>query len=87
MLVTVLSFVVLSSCFQYNQRVVINKSLTKSTNLKALSNDVITQLDEMKAKYERLNNVDSAEATEEMKKIEEIVQKYKSYKEVRIMMS
>lgn len=58
-----------------------------STTLHVLSKEALSQLDDIKAKYDRLTNVVSPEATEEMQKLESIVQKIKSYKEVRIMMS
>ena len=57
------------------------------TAVYSLDNDTILKLEEMKNKYTRLSNVVSPEADAEKASIEEIVNKYKLYKEVKSMMS
>lgn len=57
----------------------------KRTSLYSLSHDIISQLDEMKAKYDRLVNLDLPEANQEREMMEDIIQKYSSYKEVKVM--
>ena len=56
------------------------------TPLAALDNEVITKLETMKAKYDSLASVDSAEAVAEKAELEDVVQKYSTYKEIKLMM-
>ena len=57
------------------------------TAVYSLDDDTIQKLEDMKNKYNRLSNVVSPEADAEKASLEEIVTKYKLYKEVKSMLS
>lgn len=58
-----------------------------SHQLKALPKEALDQLNDIRDKYNRLVNVDSPEANEEVKKLEDIVQKFNSYREIKSLLS
>ena len=70
--------------FQYSIQK--NSFRTCQSVVMKLDNNAIQQLEELDSKYTRLSNVVSPESENEKAKIEEIVTKYKLYKEVDIMM-
>ena len=57
-----------------------------SRALFALDESTLKKLDEMKQKYDRLTPVDSPEADAERAQMKEVVEKYVTYKEVKLMM-
>lgn len=58
-----------------------------SSTLYALDDTIISRLDEMKNKYDRLTNVDSTESDTEAAKLKETVEKYQTYIEIKKLMS
>ena len=60
-------------------------STSRVVSLKALEQDVISKLDEIKSRHDRLAPLDSPEANKERESIEDIVNKYTSYKEIKLM--
>jgi hypothetical protein len=58
----------------------------RSSSLNALDDSALKTLDGMKAKYDRLSAVDSPEADAERSQMQEVVEKYSTYKEVKLMM-
>lgn len=59
---------------------------TTTKSLQSLSNDVISQLEDIKSKYDRLSNDETPGWLAERASLEEIVEKYSTYKEIVIMM-
>lgn len=57
-----------------------------TTALNALDDATIAKLDDLKGKYDRLSAVVSPEAEAERAGIQEVVEKYATYKEVKLMM-
>jgi len=80
-LVVLLSIITING-FQYQLN--IKKS---NTILKSLPGDVISKLDDMLDKYNRLNNVVSEDAEKEKSQIQPIAEKYSAYKDVTKLMS
>mmetsp|Transcript_17262 Transcript_17262/g.15572 ORF Transcript_17262/g.15572 Transcript_17262/m.15572 type:complete len:178 (-) Transcript_17262:106-639(-) len=66
---------------------IINNINHKSVRLYSLPPEAIVKLDEYKGKYDRLINVDSPEADSERAQLEDIVTKYNTYREVKLMMN
>lgn len=64
-----------------------SRQIRTFTSIYALSPDQRSQLDEMKAKYDKLSNVVSEEADSEKKSLQQIVDKYSTYNEINLMMS
>jgi len=60
---------------------------SSNTILKSLPGDVISKLDDMLDKYNRLNNVVSEESEKEKTQIQPIAEKYSAYKDVTKLMS
>ena len=61
-------------------------TLRHPISLRSLDSDVIGKLENIRIKYESLSGLDTEEAKDEKSKIEDIVEKYTTYREVRIMM-
>lgn len=61
-------------------------SPTSSMQLYALSEDMITKLEDMKEKYTRLGNTATPEADAERAGMEDLMDKYSTYKEIRKLM-
>jgi len=57
-----------------------------SSMLQALDASTVAKLEEVSEKYARLSNVDSAEADAEKASIQELAEKYNTYKEVKTLM-
>jgi len=55
--------------------------------MKALESDVVSVLEDLRAKYVRLSNVVSPEAEQEAEKLKEVADKYGLYIEVKKMMT
>jgi hypothetical protein len=64
-----------------------NRATSTTFQLKALPKEAIDQLNEIRDKYNRLVNIDSPEANEEVKKLDDIVQKYNSYREIKALLT
>jgi len=51
-----------------------------------LDSNAIAKLEDMRAQYDRLSNVVSPEAEAEVKSLEDVVEKYRTLKEIKIML-
>ena len=63
-----------------------HRSRVSMTKTFSLPESVIQRLDELKSQYDAVSSLDDPTANAEKEKLEEIVQKYQTYKEVRWMM-
>eukprot|EP01041_Mallomonas_annulata_P010078 gene10078-21003_t len=79
-----LAFASLALSFNFSPK--LGKVLSRSAMKMALNNDVIQKLDSLKAKYDDLLTQTTPEAEEEKSLIEDTVQKYSTYKEIKLMM-
>jgi hypothetical protein len=59
---------------------------TTTTSRYSLDNDTIEKLEEMRSKFDRLSNVVSEDASAEKAKMQDIVEKYGTYREIKNMM-
>ncbi len=58
-----------------------------SMSRNSLDNDTIQKLEDMRSKFDRLANVVSADADAEKSKIQDVVEKYSTYREIKGMMT
>lgn len=84
--IVLLSALIVISVNSFQARPNINIK-SKLTGLKSLSKDVLDKLEDIRTKYDLLENLDSPDADQERAQLEEVAQKYKSYREVRVMLS
>ena len=77
--------VILSLTKAYAPLTAIKPSFSKY-QLKLLPDNAIATLDDIKSQYDLLSNLDDPESISKKSKIEELVQKYLTYKEVKLMM-
>lgn len=75
-------FTVLHSLRSFNQL-----KLQKKISMKALESDIVSVLEDTRAKYLRLSNVVSPEAEQEAEQLKEVAEKYGVYIEVKKMMT
>lgn len=61
--------------------------LQKKMSMKALESDIVSALEDTRAKYLRLSNVVSPEAEQEAEQLKEVAEKYGVYIEVKKMMT
>jgi hypothetical protein len=64
----------------------LSRRISTSSLSLALNADALSKLEDMKARYDRLSNVVSPESEAEMKSIEDVVEKYTTLKEIKIML-
>jgi hypothetical protein len=83
LVIVIASTLLASSCLAFVSPM--SRVLT-ATAKHALSEDVISQLDDMSGKYLRLLNLDSEDSKAEQAGMHEIVEKYNTYKEIDGMM-
>jgi hypothetical protein len=86
----VIFFVGLSLSYSFHSRFLIadrNSCRRAFSSIYSLDDSSIQKLEELNQKYERLSNVVSPETDSEKAQIEELVQKYNLYKEIKVMMS
>ena len=60
---------------------------SRSVSLKSLDTDTIQKLDEMRGKFDRLSLVVSPESDSEKSLIQDVVEKYATYREIKAMMT
>ena len=61
--------------------------VSRSISLRSLDTDTIQKLDEMRGKFDRLSLVVSPESDTEKSLIQDVVEKYATYREIKAMMT
>jgi hypothetical protein len=79
----VLALVTLAAVQSFVKVAPVNRALS----LKSLDVDTIQKLDEMRGKFDRLSLVVSPESQTEMSLIQDVVEKYATYREIKAMMT
>ena len=74
------------NAFHSSMKLNMNKRLSISPNFMGLDSTSLEKLEDMKAQYDRLSAVVSPVAEAEMKTIEDLVEKYKTLKEIKVML-
>ena len=81
------SFVLALVAFASVQSFVRVAPISRSVSLRSLDVDTIQKLDEMRGKFDRLSLVVSPESDTEKSLIQDVVEKYATYREIKAMMT
>lgn len=82
-----LAFIVVLATLTAVQSFVKTVPVSRSVSLKSLDNETIQKLDEMRGKFDRLSLVVSPESDTEKSLIQDVVEKYATYREIKAMMT